>query len=59
MGRSMFEPDNDNNMLIAVLATLNEKLANARKLKTVEELQKVINDLTVIIADIKKIMASY
>ena len=59
MGRSMFDKESDYSVLISVLNSLNEKLRNAKKLKTVEEIQKVIDQLNIIVSELKKTVINY
>ena len=59
MGRSMFDKESDYSVLISVLNSLNEKLSNAKKLKTVEEIQKVIDQLNIIVSELKKTVINY
>jgi N-acetylmuramic acid 6-phosphate (MurNAc-6-P) etherase len=54
----MFDLDNGEEEVLRVVSLLNVAMGDIKKTKTVEELQAVINNLTRVINEIKKSLAS-
>ena len=57
MPKSLFDDDCGMTDLSKVIDMFNNALADAKNVKTVEELQAIINNLTRVINEIKKFLA--
>ncbi len=54
----LFDIDNGEEELLRIIGLLNAAMGDVKKTKTVEELQAVINNMTRVINEIKKSLAS-
>ena len=54
----MFDEDNGASELLRIINLLNAAMGDVKKTRTVEELQAVINNISRIINEIKKSLAS-
>ena len=58
MPKEMFDEDNGASELLRIINLLNGTMGDVKKTRTVEELQAVINNISRIINEIKKSLAS-
>ena len=58
MVKVMFDEDNGASELLRIIELLNAAMGDAKKTKTVEELQAVINNINRVITEVKKTLAS-
>ena len=58
MPRVMFDQDGGSGDVLRIVNLLNQAMGDVKKTKTVEELQAVINNISRVINEIKKSMAS-
>jgi hypothetical protein len=54
----MFDDDNGATDVLRIITMLNAAMGDVKKTKTVEELQAVINNITRVINEVKKSLAS-
>ena len=58
MPKLMFDDDNGATDVLRIITMLNAAMGDVKKTKTVEELQAVINNITRVINEVKKSLAS-
>jgi hypothetical protein len=56
MPKAIFEGESDDQILINILNMVNSALAGSSKAKTVEELQAIINNVNVVLAEVKNLI---
>lgn len=56
MPKSIFEGESDEQVLVNILNMVNSALAGSSKAKTVEELQAIINNVNVVLAEVKTLI---
>jgi hypothetical protein len=54
MPKAIFEGESDDQLLLNILNMINSALAGSNKAKTVEELQRIINNVNIVIVEVKK-----
>ncbi len=53
MPKAIFEGETENDILVKILNLVNSALAGSSKAKTVEELQAIINNINIVLAEVK------